>query len=552
MKSYATIKTSHSFKDMARLDIKDLLLAPKLESGQVTSLLSPYGFKDIEKADANLQEMADDPRARQLLTEILEELLSCLSQSADPDRALNYLERFTKAALNRINLYSYLKGSPHTLELLAKTFAASPFMAEILIRDPEYLYWVSDSRTLHQERKRREIERDISGALKNIRTYEKKLDILRILKRKEILRIGVRDLLKLSTVEETVASLSILAEALIQKAYQICEASIRKKCGIPFHKGTSGERVRTGFTVLGMGKLGGGELNFSSDVDLIYLYASDQGGVSQGRARAPSVSTAKANYFRELAQMLTAALNEITNEGYVYRVDLRLRPEGRAGSIAYSLNGFKRYYAARGETWERMALIKARPVAGDRALGVKFIAAVIPFIYGRPFDLKALEEIKRIKVRIDQKISRREQTHRNVKLGFGGIREIEFIVQSLQLCYGRKFPKIRERTTMKALRSLLACRLLSEEEFRCLSEAYPFLRDVENKLQMVYDFQTHALPSEEKELRECALRLGYQDTDRCTATEEFLKDYHFHTGRVNGVFQSVFYSSAPSRFIRRD
>jgi len=535
---------------MARLDIKEILLSPKLAPRQVISILGPYGFKDIEKADANLQEMADDPRSRQLLTEILEELLSCLSQSANPDRALNYLERFTKAALNKISLFSYLKSSPHTLELLAKTFAASPFMAEILIRDPEYLYWVSDPRVLYQERERKIIERDISRAFKNIRTYDKKLDILRAFKRKEILRIGIRDLLKLSTVEQTVASLSILAEALIQKAYQICEAFLRRKYGIPFHKNTSGKKVHTSFAVLGMGKLGGGELNFSSDVDLIYLYATDQGKVLQDRSRMRAGSISKAHYFKELAQMLTTALSDITNEGYVYRVDLRLRPEGKSGNIVHSLNQFKHYYAMRGETWERMALIKAWPVAGDRVLGMKAILMVTPFIYSRPFNLTALAEIKRIKAMIDQKISSREQTHRNVKLGFGGIREVEFIVQSLQLYSGKKFPKIRERNTMKALQSLLKHRLLSEEEFRYLSEAYLFLRDVENKLQMVYDFQTHALPSEEKELKDCSSRMGYHDTDQDTATEKFLKDYHHHTNRVNRIFQSVLHSSEPSRFMR--
>ena len=537
---------------MARLDIRDILLSPRLAAHEVASLLGPYGFKDIEKADANLQEMADEPRSRQLLTEILEELLTCLSQSADPDRALNYLERFTKAALNKVNLFSYLKSSPHTLELLAKTFAASPFMAEILIRDPEYLYWVSDPRVLYQEKKREEIERDISRALKSVRSHEKKLDILRAFKRKEILRIGVCDLLKLSTVEQTVASLSILAEALIQKAYQISEESLRRKYGTPFHKNRSGKKIRTGFAVLGMGKLGGEELNFSSDVDLIYLYATDQGKALRVRSRNRSGSISNAVYFKELAQILTAALSDITNEGYVYRVDLRLRPEGKSGYIVQPLNKFMHYYATRGETWERMALIKARPVAGDRALGMKTISMLTPFIYSRAFDLKALAEVRKIKTMIDQKIFSREQTHRNVKLGFGGIREIEFIVQSLQLHYGRNFPKIRERNTMKVLRSLLKQRFLSEKEFLHLSEAYLFLRDVENKLQMVYDFQTHSLPSEEEELKECSFRLGYKDKDQDTATEKFQKDYHRHTSQVNGIFQSIFYASELSGFMRRD
>jgi glutamate-ammonia-ligase adenylyltransferase len=290
------------------------------------------------------------------------------------------------------------------------------------------------------------------------------------------------------------------------------------------------KKMPPGFTILGMGKLGGGELNFSSDVDLIYLYAGDREKLA-------------ADYFKPLAQKITAALSKITNEGYVYRVDLLLRPEGKQGGIASSLKEFKQYYATRGTAWERMALIKTWPVAGDQTLGKKFLSMVRSFIYDRPLDSEALDEIKKIKEKIDRKVLSRDQTHRNVKLGFGGIREIEFTVQALQLSSGGLASDLRERHTISALRALFAHRLLSEEEHRTLSEAYLFLRDVENKLQMVYDFQTHALPADENELRDCALRLGYRDTNRETATAEFLKDYRSHTTKVNRIFQSVLSSS---------
>lgn len=522
---------------MAKLNINDLLLASRLNLQQVASLLKPYGFKEIERADANLQAMADDPFARQILSEIIEGLLFCLSKSADPDQALNSLERFTKTAINKIHLFSYLKDTPRTIELLAKTFGGSPFMSEILIRDPQYLYWVSDPDVLYEARKKREVMQDLSGALKHLKTEEKKLEMLRIFKRKEILRIGVRDLLRLSDVEETIASLSILAEVLIQKAYEISESSMRQGYGFRFHKDSLGRRVRTGFTVIAMGKLGGSELNFSSDVDLIYLYASDKEGMSE--------------YFRLLSQKIIKALSDMTNEGYLYRVDLRLRPEGKAGNIASSLSRFEHYYSSRGETWERLALLKAWPLAGDRSLGMRFLSMVHPFIYRRPFDTRTIAEVRRMKERIDRKISVRGQDHRNVKLGSGGIREIEFIVQSLQASFGRKFPTIHNRNTMKALRALFRQRLLSEEEFYCLSRAYLFLRDVENKLQMVYDFQTHSLPRKEEELRACALRLGFKDTGKGTATESFLEEYHLHTSKVNRIYKGLFYRDGWKRFTKK-
>jgi glutamate-ammonia-ligase adenylyltransferase len=456
-------------------------------------MLSPYGFKETERADANLQAMADDPMARQLLSEIIEELLFCLSRSADPDQALNYLERFTKAAVNKIRFLSYLKENPRTLELLAKIFGGSPFMSEILIRDPHYLYWVSDPEILYKNRKKRDLMRDLSIAMKYLRTEEKKLDILRIFKRKEILLIGIRDLLRISDVEGTLASLSILAEVLIQKAYETCRLSMNREHGTPFRGVSSNRKIRAGFAVIGMGKLGGGELNFSSDVDLIYVCSSDREGTSQNRSKTGSASISKAEYFKYLAQKITRGLSDVTDEGYLYRADLRLRPDGRTGNITNSLGSCRQYYASRGETWERIAMLKAWPVAGDRALGARFISMIRPFIFRRTFDGNAISEVRRIKERINQKMSDRGLGRRNVKLGSGGIREIEFIVQSLQVSFGKRFPVIHKRNTLNALSALFKKMLLSEEEYSFLSAAYIFLRDVENKLQMVYDFQIHVI-----------------------------------------------------------
>ncbi len=533
---------------MRSLNPKDLLLASQLDSKQVASLLSPYGFREIQKADANLQAVADDPRVRQLLAEIIEELLSCMAQSADPDQALNFFERFAKAAINTVHLFSYLKETPRVLDLLATTFGGSPFMSEIFIRDPEYLYWVSDPRILNEDRKKKDLVRDLSDGLKYLKTEPKQFDVLRIFKRKEILRIGVRDLLKQTDVEETGAALSMLAEVLIQKVYEVSERAMRREHGIPRHKASSGKKIRTGFAVLGMGKLGGGELNFSSDVDLMYLYASDHGGVDRLGASGRAASISKEDYFKRLSQKITSTLSDVTPEGYLYRVDLRLRPEGKTGSLAHSLKAFERYYSSRGETWERLALTKAWPVAGDRSLGMKFLKTMTPFIHGRAFDRHALNEVKRIKDRIDRKLSVRGQNHRNVKLGFGGIREVEFIVQSLQASLGRKFPSLRERSTLKALRRLFDHGLLSHEEHRDLSEAYRFHRDVENKLQMVSDFQTHAIPVEAEEARACAIRLGYRDKGQDRAADQFLKDYQAHTQRVHRIFETVFDALESSRF----
>ena len=503
------------------LNVKDLLLASRLDREEVVALLSPYGFKDAAKADANLQALAPDPSDRELLANILEDLLTCVSHSADPDQALNYCERFARAALNRSQLFSYLHVSPKTLEILARTLGASPYMAEILIRDPQLFYWLTDPQILYSSRKNRDIQRELAQTLNVLEGEQTQLDYLRVVKRREMLHIGIRDLLRLCSVEQTLVALSTLAETLITMAHWVCASALRREYSIP-------KTAFTGFTVLAMGKLGGGELNFSSDVDLIYLYSSD---------REQSGSLSAADYFRRLAQKITVGLNEFTSEGYMYRVDLRLRPEGESGYIAYPLDGFERYYRSRLATWERLALLKAWPVAGNRVLGRAFLDMVRTFIYDQAFDAKALDDVRSMKDKIDRKMGLRDQRSRNVKLGTGGIREIELIAQTLQVRHGGPVPQVRARNTLKALNSLCDHRLISRAECDTLSRGYIFLRDVENKLQMANDAQTHSLPRDEAELVVVARTLGYY------TAEDFLRDYQRHTGEVNRIFESHFSES---------
>lgn len=529
---------------------KNLLLSSQLSPQDVAALLTPYGFQDIKKADANLQAMADEPRARQLLAEIIEPLLTCISDCPDPDQALNYLERFTRATFSKVQLFTYLKASPHTLDILARLFGSSPFLSEILIRNPTYLYWIADPKTLDQEKQKAELVREVSATLQTLKTDEKRLEALCLFKRKELLRIGARDLLKKATVEETMSDLSALAETLIQKVYEICDQSLRRRYGAPLLR-AAGRLDRTAaFTVLGMGKLGGGELNFSSDVDLLYLYESAAGKTSGAKSRDKGTQISNAEYFKRLSQSITTALTELTHEGYLYRVDLRLRPEGRTGEICHPLEGYLKYYASRGETWERLALLKAWPVAGNISLGQKFIKKVSPFIYRPSFSIKALQEIRHVKDRIDRKMDAKGESVLNVKLGTGGIREIEFIVQSLQISFGGLIPRIRERNTLKALDKLSKQKLLAPEVYADLRKAYIFLRNVEHSLQMVHEFQTHRLPDSSRELRICALRLGYRDRDQATATDQFLTDLRLHTRRVNQLFRDLFYTPEASMILK--
>ena len=509
---------------MTMTDVRDLLLASRLDSSRVAGLLAPFGVTDFEKADANLQAAAGEPGERLLLAEILPDLLACVAGSANPDQALTYFERFTGATSSKAHLFTYLKNSRQSLDILAKSLGGSAYMAEILIRDPHHFYWVTDPQILHRVRRKRDIQRDLIQTLKRLGREDKQLAYLRALKRREMLLIGVRDLLRIATVEETLSALSVLAEALISATYGICATALRRIHKVP-------PKVFIDFTIFAMGKLGGGELNFSSDVDLMFLYGSNE-------EKTAGISAQE--YFRRLAQRITAGLSSFTGEGYVYRVDLRLRPEGDAGNLADPFDGFERYYRTRMGTWERLALLKAWPVAGSWKLGRRFLEMSRPFIFNPPFDLEALADVRDMKARLDGKISARGQTDRNVKLGTGGIREIELVVQSIQAMHGGRMPEILDRNTLRSLVALRGKSLLSDEEFTTLHRAYLFLRDVENKLQMVDDAQTHSLPREREELRTCARLLGYlEDSPNESPSDPLLREYQQHTRGVNRIFEKV-------------
>ncbi|HEU4389806.1 MAG TPA: hypothetical protein VFV34_18515, partial [Blastocatellia bacterium] len=504
-----------NYRPMAAATVKDILLAQTLGQAEIAELLAPYGFRNVKSADSNLQALGDDPVARDVLADILEQLLVSISESANPDNALNHLERYAAASGNKLHLDSLLRERPWMLELTAKTFGGSPFLSEILIRSPLYLYWVAEPSVLNRRRTSTEMHQDLWQSLRGVKTYDAKLDLLRVFKRKEILHIGIRDLLRYSTVEETNSALSHLAEVLIGAACDVCRAAVRREYGAPFHRGSSGTLLRTGFSVIALGKLGGGELNFSSDVDLMYVYDSERGVVMKGRTRA---LIEPPEYFERLSRHITAALSDVTNEGSVYRVDLRLRPEGRMGKVAHSLNEIQTYFNSRGEPWERLAMIKARPVAGDRTTGRRFLEAARAFSYGRPFDEAAMRQVRTIKTQIDRKVAARGQQLRDVKLGIGGIREIELMIQTLQATCGND-ARLQQRGTLGALEAANKAGLLSDEEHSSLRAAYVFLRDVENKLQMVQDFQTHSMPSDSDELRACAGRLGYRDSPQRPAVD---------------------------------
>jgi glutamate-ammonia-ligase adenylyltransferase len=377
--------------------------------------------------------------------------------------------------------------------------------------------------------------REIAGAAREAMAEagpEGARDALRRVRRREIVHVAVRDLLRLSTVAGTLDALSAIADALVPLALEVAAAEARAELRLPARPPASRE-VPRGFVVLALGKLGGSELNFSSDVDLVYVHRGGSRHVPRRRPALDAHAWAEA-----VARRLTSVLGEATHEGHVYRVDLRLRPEGRAGAISHSLEAADEYYRRRGATWERLALLKARPVAGDRRLGDELRRRASAFVWVRPFDAEAVRQILRMKHESDRRLVARGLEDRHVKLGRGGIREIELVTQVLQIRHGRAARLRAARSTLAALDALRSLGALPREEAEALAGAYLFLRDVENKLQMAHDAQTHLLPADEGDLVLLARRLGYAG-ERGHAVARFRSDLRGHADTVHRLFGEI-------------
>lgn len=341
-------------------------------------------------------------------------------------------------------------------------------------------------------------------------------------------RIAIRDLMGLAELEETMREVSDLADALVASTLDWHYERHCARYGTPIGN-ESGEPQK--MIVLGMGKLGGQELNFSSDIDLIFVYP--EGGETQGAAR----SLPNNEFFVRLGQALNKSLVEMTEDGFVYRVDMRLRPFGDAGSLAVSFAGIEHYYEVHGRAWERYALVKARAMAGDRTQAQYLFSILRPFVFRRYVDFSAMESLRELKQMIAAEVNKKGMQE-NVKLGPGGIREIEFIVQAFQLVHGGRDKALQGRSLLPTLDLLLERDYLDAEAHGGLRVAYRFLRRAENRLQMWMDQQTHALPTQPEQQQALAESMGFVDYDA------FMLELNRHRDFVQAQFNAVFAQDA--------
>jgi len=468
-------------------------------------------LRDADRGRRNLAALAAHLGSTADLVPALGRLLP---RAADPDMALNNLERLFAQPAARPHLPGLLESRARGLEAALTLLAASQFFADTLALYPDFL------ESVRTPPRRNPTTAELAAHLRaDVDASTDDPAVLRAFRRfrtRHTLRIGVNDILRDRPLEEVTRELARLADASVEVAFAHAVRLVSQRFGAP--ASPDGQPSRA--AILGFGKLGGDELNYSSDVDLMVVYDAD--GETTGRRTTIPTSEFYARVVQEVVRLLSA----VTDRGFAYRVDLRLRPEGARGPLARSLAGTLSYYDTRGRTWERQALIKLRPVAGDIQLGREFLAAVEPFVYRKYFSFAEINEVKALKRQMERQAGRpkggsggeseaatRWTTPADVKTGRGGIRDIEYTVQFLQLLNGGDLPAVRQRNTLLALEALEIAGCLTPHETYTLADAYRFLRKTEHRLQLLFDLQTHKLPTTDDELRTLGRRMGYAERE---------------------------------------
>ena len=504
---------------MPKIDLRGLLDHPSATAAWFDEL----GFSDRDAAIDNLRRIAALGLTDDLFLCLTQQLAEHLPGSADADRALNNLERFWSAQRNPLALAALFERDRESLPSLLTIFAASQCLSDLLARDPEGydLLRMTDGQPVPRESLIEELCAEVHSLRDDLAAVAL---TLRRFKQRETLRIAYGDLVRGQRVEVVTEQISYLADAIVEAAVRAAWLKAARTPAQTLGKvAPSGDLVRQAsnsprFVVLALGKLGGAELNYSSDIDLIFLYESPR---SDTNGRQPPTAELCDRVAREVIKLLADA----TELGVAYRVDMRLRPYGASGPLASSVEAALAYYDTAGRTWERQAFVKARPIAGHRDLGEEFLSRLEPWIYRRYLSRADITGIKALKRRIEQRVLVDGHDERNVKTGRGGIRDIEFVIQFLQLLNGGDLPNLRTGNTLAAIAQLESAGCLTLQERTLLEENYRFLRRIEHRLQIMFDLQTHLLPESDEELGRLALRLGIAGSSASAARDALVDEY---------------------------
>jgi len=486
------------------------------DAGAADAWLASLGLVDRGRAHATLVEMARSGITLDLMASLVAQLAQYLPECPDPDMALHNLGRFVAATRNRLSLAAFFDRDPVSLRMGLQIFSNSQYLSDLLVADPESFDLLR--LTQGQPPARQTLVDELVSEVDVLSQDQAVLGALRRFKYRETLGIAVADIIREQSLRMVTRQISVVADAILEGALRAAWRKIVERDGTP----RRGDGQPAQMVILAMGKLGGVELNYSSDIDLIFLY--DEDGTTDGRRPVTNHE-----FFSRLAQEVVRLLTEPTDLGIAYRVDLRLRPDGQRGPMVNSLAAALQYYDLRGRTWERQAYIKARPAAGALELGSAFLDRLRPWIYRRYLSRADISGIKTLKRRIERRAREQGVDQRDVKTGHGGIRDIEFVIQFLQLLNGANAPPVQTGNTLEAIAQLERAGCLRDQERTLLEENYSFLRKIEHRLQIMFDLRTHLLPDSPTETRKLALRMGFADTPSASALEAFAADYQDRT-----------------------
>ena len=508
-------------RELQKLAKKALTCPPE----EALALLERLGFVDPGRALQALDRLAGAPL---VVTPLPAEVLVEIAHIGRPDRSLHHLERFVDVTGGRTALYARFEEDPVLAQRLIGILAHSGFLADILVRNPEHLFWLfEETDFLEKPLDKRTLRKLLRDDLHAGNGSRECLDALRRVQRRELLRIGATEILGTKDVAQIGRELADLADVILEIALELVTADLVKRYGRP--RNERGQPAN--FCVVCLGKHGGQELNYSSDIDLMFVYDED-GETRPGRG---GEKIENRDFFRRLGEELIKVLTAATHEGFLYRVDMRLRPEGSAGPLVHSLRSCWNYYEARGEIWERQMLIKGRCAAGSMRAWKRFAQMLTPFIYPAHFFDRPQDEIRRVKERIEAHIQERPAGDNNIKLQAGGIRDIEFILQCLQLLNGRVNPRARAHNSLEAIGRLRAGRVLSRGEAEVLRQAYLCFRRIENLLQIADGRSVYAVPEDPGEKAALGRMLNLEKG------EDLETVLAAHRSRVRQIYDELFY-----------
>lgn len=521
---------------MTTADLRRILTNPK----DTRRWLLEIGTADGDRALANLKRIIGSGMTDLGVANLASQLKFHLPVVSDPDLAINNLERFIASVPDSESLGDLFIFDQRLVPSLLTIFSTSQYLSDILVRDHEC--FVAMQKNEGKLYALSSLKRDICEQVGLCHSTTDAMRVLRQFKRTQMLRVGYGDLIDGHRIAQVTQQLSYVAIAICEAAYQFARRKLEQSWGRPLNP----EGRPCEFVILALGKLGGTELNYSSDIDLMMIY--DRDGETDAR---PSRSNRE--FFARLTRDFVKLINEITTLGAVYRVDLRLRPEGAKGAACLSKEAFLQYYDLQGRTWERQALIKAQPIAGDLLLGEELLKQLQNWVYQISMSRSDISGIRALKRKIERRTVRQGEETTNVKTGRGGIRDIEFVIQFMQLLNGAAIKNLRTPNTLTAIGRLERAGCLTMAESTLLAQNYCWLRKLEHRLQIMYDLQTHTLPDSKRELEKIAVRMGYEPFFGATPLGQFRR-YFAETTEVNRkILDHLLHGSfGPHHYIGKD